>query len=206
MSRIVLIGDAGCGKSALAVKFAENIFLDYYEPTDFEQFIADVPAANAGTSKLTILDTSGCQEDQEIRAAFAYKGCDAVIICFDLTEQATLDSVEEYWVPELNKHSPGTPFFILGCKRDAVCSDKQGCVCEQNCCQLNEKKLTEMVKRTGAVAYSECSAYTGEEVDDIFQFVAENTVNIRPRKNSAKKIMALLKKRSKALKRLSVRS
>jgi len=152
--KVVLVGDSGCGKSALAVKLTENMFLDLYEPTDFEDFQTEIRTAK-GNCKLTILDTSGDHEHDHLRS-LTYKNCDAVIICFDLTDRSSLASVEEFWVPELKRHCPKTSLYIVGCKSDAMCTTR--CDCGYNCCTQSEKELLDIVERTGAVAYSECSA------------------------------------------------
>ena len=55
---VALVGDAGCGKTALAVKFTLNLFMDYYHPTESVQdFTGHVDTRN-GDCKLTVLDTS----------------------------------------------------------------------------------------------------------------------------------------------------
>ncbi len=197
--RVVLVGDSGCGKSALAVKLTENMFLDLYEPTEFEDFQTEIRTAK-GNCKLTLLDTSGCHDYGNVRS-LTYKGCDAVVICFDLTDTTTLDSVESSWLPELRTHCPNTPIYIAGCKRDAMCSDSKGCTCGGSCCTQSEKELLDIIERTGAVAYTECSAAydVDEGVDALFQVVIETSS--QKKKMGAKKMMSKLKKQSKNIKR-----
>ena len=199
--KVVLVGDSGCGKSALAVKLTENLFLDVYEPTEFEDFQTVLHTAK-GNCKLTLLDTSGSHEYGNVRS-LTYKGCDAVIVCFDLTDATTLESVESFWLPELKTYCPNTPIYIAGCKRDAMCSDSdtKGCICGGNCCTQTEKELLDIIERTGAVAYTECSAaYNIDEgVDGLFQVVIETSS--QKKKVGAKKMMSKLKKQSENIKR-----
>ena len=199
--RIVLVGDAGCGKTALVAKLSQDLFLDYYSPTEFvEDFSAEIHSSNGTSCKLTVLDTSGSQEESNIRA-LAYKGCDAVIVCFDLTDESTLESVEAKWIPEVNKYCPGVPVYLAGCKRDLMCCSIRGCVCGGNCCTLSEGELMEIIGRIGAVAYVECSALTSEGVEDVFQIAVDAATT--KRKKGAKKIISSLKRKSKLLRRLS---
>ena len=195
--KIVLVGDAGCGKSALAVKLTENMFLDYYEPTDFENFHTEIRTAK-GNCSLTILDTSGNHEQENVRA-LTYKGCDAVVICFDLTNEESLASVEKAWLPELKAHCPNVPVYIAGCKRDAMCTNGS-CNCGESCCTLSESELLCIIERTGAVAYTECSAALGEDdgVEGLFQVVVETSSQ---KKKSKAKMLSKIKKRSKSIKR-----
>ena len=194
---IVLVGDAGCGKSALAVKLTENMFLDYYEPTDFDNFQTEIRTAK-GSCNLTILDTSGCHDQENVRA-LTYKDCDAVVICFDLTNEESFASVEKTWLPELKTHCRNVPFYIAGCKRDSMCTSGP-CNCGKSCCTLSESKLLSIIERTGAVAYTECSAALGEDdgVEGLFQVVIETSSQ---KKKSKAKILSKIKKQSKNIKR-----
>ena len=199
--RVVLVGDSGCGKSALAYKLTENLFLDFYEPTGFDDFQTEL-LTDKGSCKLTILDTSGNHDDGNIRA-LTYKACDAVIICFDLTDQSSLFNVEKFWLPELKKLCPNVPTYIAGCKRDAVCENC--CTCGYDCCIQTQKEFLEIIQRTGAVAYTECSAVLKDDgVERLFQVVVK-TCN--QKKKSAKQMITKIKKQSKCVRRrLSVLS
>ena len=197
--KVVLVGDSGCGKSALAIKLCENMFLDIYEPTGFDNFMAEIRTAK-GNCSLTILDTSGCGHYSNIRS-LAYRGCDAVIVCFDLTDKASLTNVEKIWLPELKANCPSVPLYIAGCKRDAMCEIEKGCSCGGNCCTQDEQALLQIIERTGAVAYTECSSAMDADdgVEGLFQVVVETSTQ---KKNfGAKKMISKLKKQSKNIKR-----
>ena len=200
--RVVLVGDDGCGKTALAVKFTENFFIDGMSSADSFDYYQREYKTRKGSCKVTVQDTSAAPEDAHHRA-LAYKGCDAVIVCFDLSSRATLESIERKWMRELKEHCPTTPVYIVGCKRDAMC-DPDSCSCSghDTCCStLDEKELTEIIQRTGAVAYGECSAALESEdgVESLFQFVLETCT--QKRLNGAKKMISSIKKQSKRLKR-----
>lgn len=200
--RVVLVGDDGCGKTALAVKFTENFFIDGMSSAHSFDFYQTDFKTRKGTCKVTVQDTSAAFEHDHHRA-LAYKGCDAVIVCFDLSSQATLESIERKWMRELKEHCPTTPVYIVGCKRDAMC-DPDSCTCssEHKCCStMDEKELTDIIQRTGAVAYGECSSAMESEdgVEPLFQFVLETCT--QKRLNGAKKMISSIKKQSKKLKR-----
>ena len=196
---VVLVGDAGCGKTAIAAKLTENIFLENYEPTDFERYQAEVQTVK-GVCNVTILDTSGLHQEGRNHRALAYRGCDAVILCFDLTDVTTLHSLEQYWIPELKATCPGVPFYIAGCKCDAMCKGSNCTCADGTCCTHSESELLEIVLRTGAVAYTECSAAAPEGgLEDMFQMVVESCST--KKKNGAKKMISSIKKRSKLIKR-----
>lgn len=188
--RVALVGDAACGKTALAVKFSQNLFIDYHCPTDYVEDFSGEIDTRKGIRHLTILDTSSANE--AVRS-LAYECSDVAVLCFDLTDRETLESVEKKWMPELTKNCPGIPFIIAGCKRDEMCDGPAGCVCERSCCDLGEVELTALLSRTGASAYIDCSALTDENVETVFGVAAECA--IPKRKKSAKRLVASIKKR-----------
>lgn len=189
--RVALIGDEACGKTALAVKFTQNLFIDYHCPTEHVEDFSGEIDTRKGLCNLTIFDTSS--NDEAVRA-LSYVCSNAVVVCFDLTRVETLESIESKWVPELKKHCPGVPFIIAGCKRDVMCDGVDGCVCRGGaCCDFGEAELTELLSRTGATAYIDCSALTDENVEAVFG-VATECVNPK-RRNSAKRLVASIKKK-----------
>ena len=194
--RVILVGDSGCGKSALAFRLTQNVFLDLHEPTGFDDFQTELWTA-LGHCNLNILDTSGNHEDKHIRA-MTYRSCDAVIICFDLCKQTSLANVERYWLPEVKEHCPNVPVYITGCKKDAAC--EAICACNQECCTVPEGELLQLISRTSAVAYAECSARVGDSgVEDLFAAVIESSHH--KRKNNANRIFSMIKKQSKNVRR-----
>lgn len=187
--RLALVGDAGCGKTTLAVRLSQDIFIEDYFATDFDDYSAEIGMAPHNTCRLTMLDTSGSHEQTEIRS-LAYEGCNVVLVCFDLTDMETFDNVQSHWLPELEKYCPGVPFVVAGLKRDAMCEDR--CSCGGNCCKLSENDLRAFIGKSGAVAYVECSALTSENVEETFRMSIKAT---HRRKNSAMKLVSSFKKR-----------
>ena len=188
---IALVGDAACGKTALVVKFTQNLFIDYYCPTEAVDDFSSEIETRKGVCNITVLDTSSSNE--EIRS-LAYVYSSAVVLCFDLTRKETLKSIENKWLPELRRNCPRTPFIIAGCKRDEMCDGPEGCICEEGtCCDLGEEELTTLLLRTGASAYIDCSALTDENVEAVFGVVTEC---VKPkRRNNAKRLVASIKKK-----------
>ena len=193
--RVALVGDAACGKTALAVKFTQNLFLDYHSPTEYVEDFSGEIDTRKGRCNLTILDTSSTNE--AVRK-LAYECSNVVVVCFDLTDSETLESIESKWVPELTKTCHGVPFIIAGCKRDEMCDGPEGCDCGGTCCNLGEAELTALLSRTGASAYIDCSALTDDNVEAVFG-VATECVNPK-RRNSAKRLVASIKKKLFTLK------
>ena len=161
--RIILVGDAGCGKSALALRLTHSLFAESYIPTSFDSLDTELATAN-GYYKLTLQDTSGARGNSEVRK-MAYEGCDVAIVCFDLSNKTSYENIETRWLPELSQSCPGIPVIVAGCKRDEIDSDEEAAV--------TIKETEELIERVGAVSYIECSARTNENIQKLFQTAVE---------------------------------
>jgi small GTP-binding protein len=162
---IILVGDAGCGKSALAIRLTHSVFSENYIPTGFESLTTDIET-QGGNVKLILQDVSGAKERTHVRK-LAYDGCDAVLLCFDVSSKTSYQNIETQWIPEISSARPGVPVFIAACKQD---------IAEEQTEDEKEEfktEIGELVEKTGAVGYLECSASTNENVELIFHRLLE---------------------------------
>ena len=166
--QIILVGDSGCGKSALAIRLTHSLFSEKYIPTEFESFTTDIET-QAGYVKLTLQDVSGAKESAEVRK-LAYQGCDAILLCFDVTDKESYQSIETRWVPEITAVSPGIPVFVAACKKDAAAEEEN---CQDDDDDVFSKEIETLVEKIGAVGYLECSASTNHNVEQIFYQIIE---------------------------------
>ena len=195
--QVALVGDSGCGKTALAVRLSTGLFLDYYLPTQLVgDFTAEIDAGKTAC-KLTLLDLSGSCEDDEIRS-LVYQNCDAVVVCFDLNDPASLESVTNKWLPQLETVCPAVPFILAGCKQDESCF----CDCVGQCPQLalTRDSVRDLLVNTRAKAYVEVSSKYMDGVEELTQLVLE----LAQTKRTAVKKLAATFKRSRLLKKFSL--
>ena len=199
--RVALVGDSGCGKTALAVRLSTGLFLDYYLPTQLvDDFSAEVETGKK-TCKLTLLDLSGTCENDGIRS-LVYENCDAVVVCFDLRDGASLESAMSKWLPQLEAMCPGVPFVLAGCKQDKPCGSC-GDSCVDSCQQLalTRDAIRELlVSSSRAKAYVEVSSKYMDGVDELTELVMELAQKKRP---AVKKLASSIKS-SRLLKKLSL--
>ena len=190
--QVALVGDRGCGKTALAVRLSTGLFLDYYLPTQLvDDFTAEVDARKS-TCKLTLLDLSGSCENDGIRS-LVYENCDAVVVCFDLADHTSLENVTEKWLPELESMCPSVPFILAGCKQDEACTEEP---CPQ--LTLTRDSVRDLLINTRAKAYIEVSSKYMDGVDELAQLVVE----VAQKKRTAAKKLAATSRRF--LKKLSL--
>ncbi|KAJ9473984.1 GTP-binding protein [Pseudozyma hubeiensis] len=112
--KIVLIGDAGSGKTSIRHRFLSNNFFPSYRATIGADFITktlpvDPLQPEGEKATLQIWDTAGQERFQSLGSAF-YRGADAVIIAFDASEgggeEEVREKVEKWWKVFMEK-APG---------------------------------------------------------------------------------------------------
>jgi len=113
---VVMVGDAGVGKTALATRFCEDIFIQNYAPTTFNRYISDSMVANKRV-RYTIWDTAGSKESNSTRT-LACREADVFLVCYKISEPASLFSAINHWVPEVRAQAPATPIVLVGCQSD----------------------------------------------------------------------------------------
>lgn len=168
--QIAFVGDSQCGKTSLAVRLSYDMFLDYYHPTQ----LVDDYSTEVDTGKynytLTLLDLSGSCENDSIRS-LVYEKCDLVVVCFDLTDSASLDSVTRKWLPELEKQCPRVPFILAGCKQDEV--SRKACVDVSTQLETQRDHVKGLLSKGRARAYVECSSKFMEGVDELTHLIVD---------------------------------
>ena len=98
---------------------------------------------------LGLWDTAG-QEDYDRLRPLSYPLTDVFLVC--ASSDDSLANVRDKWLPEIQHHSPGTPFFIVATKSDV--RNNRG---EKNYDAAAAAKLAHDV---GAAGFLECSALT----------------------------------------------
>ena len=98
--KLLIIGDAGVGKSSLLLRFADDKFTTAYINTigvDFK--IRSIKYKNKKI-KLQIWDTAGQERFRTITSTY-YRGAHGVIIVYDVTDRESFDNVKT-WIEEID--------------------------------------------------------------------------------------------------------
>ncbi|KZT59396.1 hypothetical protein CALCODRAFT_493744 [Calocera cornea HHB12733] len=165
--KVVVVGDGGSGKTCLVMRFQQGIFKETFLPTVVGPHLIDFEV-DGKVIALDVCDTAHHDEFSRLRA-MTYSDTNAVLICFGIDNPASLENVQEKWIPEVMHFCAGVPIIVLGCRNDL----------------RNDPKTIEMLRQTSqhpvspeegmAVAdkihahhYLECSAKTGECVQEVF--------------------------------------
>lgn len=93
-----------------------------------------------------------------------------ILICFSCVSPDSFDNVRTVWFPEVKKHVAKTPIVLCGLKTDLRTDNDTINKLKKEGQQPITKEEGEMLaKELKAAAYVECSAYTAENIQNVFQ-------------------------------------
>ncbi|XP_037112477.1 rho-related GTP-binding protein RhoN-like isoform X2 [Syngnathus acus] len=179
--KIVVVGDAQCGKTALLHVFAKDCYPETYVPTVFENYTASFEI-DKHRIELNMWDTSGSSYYDNVRP-LAYPDSNAVLVCFDISRPETLDSVIKKWQVETQEFCPNAKVVLVGCKLDMrtdVNTLRE--LSKQRLIPVTHEQGSAIARQMGAAAYAECTSKVSENsVRDVFHVTTLASVR-RPRK------------------------
>ena len=156
--KIVLVGDAGTGKTCIISRFVNDSFQKSQMTTACPSFCTKTisyPEYNK-TINLDIWDTAGQEIYRAISKLF-YKGACVGILVYDITSQKSFDSIKDYWYNELKENTESNIIFnVVGNKQDLY---------EQE--QVKEQDAKEFAKSINAGFYL-TSAKRNINISDLF--------------------------------------
>ncbi|XP_056587394.1 ras-related protein Rab-34 [Triplophysa dalaica] len=165
VAKVIVVGDVAVGKTCLINRFCKDTFDRTYKATigvDFEMERFEVLGV---PFNLQLWDTAG-QERFRCIASTYYRGAQAIIVVFDLSNYGSLDNAREWLEDAMKDNDPSSVLlFLVGTKKD-LCHPDQLAQMEQEAIRLSEEIRAE---------YWAVSALSGESVRDFFLRVASLT-------------------------------
>jgi len=167
-AKVVLLGDAGVGKSSICQRYINNTISSTYEVTIGGAYLQKEVAIGTGQRiKLHIWDTGG-EERYKAMAPLYYRDAQAALLVYDVTDARTFQSLD-YWVRELD---------------EKIRDDNMVLIVAGNKADLPTKRITKDQAQSFATSHNiqffEVSAKTGDGVQELFKMLAENIASKLP--------------------------
>lgn len=165
--KIILIGDSGIGKTSLINRYVKNEFSEKHLCTIGVDFMMKTLEVNDVNIKLQVWDTAGMERYRQITTSY-YKGANAAIIAFDLTNRKSFESLK-YWITlyyDYCNQLISKCIAIVGNKLDA-----------EHKREVTKEDIEDFLKINPHLMYYEVSAKSGEGVENLFTNLAERLYN-----------------------------
>uniref|UniRef100_A0A1I7YUK3 Ras-related protein Rab-30 n=1 Tax=Steinernema glaseri TaxID=37863 RepID=A0A1I7YUK3_9BILA len=163
--KVVLVGNAGVGKTCLVRKFTQGIFPPGQSATIGVDFMIKTVKVDDDKIKLQIWDTAGQERFRAITQSY-YRSAHAIVLVYDVACQPSFDGLPE-WLSEIEQYANRRVLKILvGNKVD----------------KDDEREIPERIGKSFADAngfeyFLETSALDATNVDTLFQEVATRLTN-----------------------------
>ncbi|KAM9327144.1 ras-related protein Rab-43 [Gastrophryne carolinensis] len=115
--KIVLIGDAGVGKTCMVQRFKNGIFVERQGNTIGVDFTMKTLEIQGKRVKLQIWDTAGQERFRTITQSY-YRSANGAIIAYDISKKKSFESVPR-WIEDVQKYAGSNIVqLLIGNKSD----------------------------------------------------------------------------------------
>ncbi|KAG8339878.1 ADP ribosylation factor family 50S ribosome binding GTPase putative Ras of Complex Roc domain [Trypanosoma vivax] len=114
--KIIILGDSGVGKTSLMHQYVNKKFDNRYKATIGADFMTKELEVDGKSVTLQIWDTAGQERFQSLGSAF-YRGADACVLVFDITQQESFSHVNS-WLEEFRVQAGKCNCVLIGNKSD----------------------------------------------------------------------------------------
>lgn len=164
-AKVVLLGATNVGKTCIVTRATSDMFDQDQASTVGASFSAKTIQTSNARVTLRIWDTAG-QERFRSLAPMYYQGSQAALIVFSIADRDTFDAAVD-WYDEVKSHfEKKILIYLIGNKSDLA---------DQRAVSMDE--INQRADEFGAV-YFESSAKNGQNINEIFEHIAENIQEI----------------------------
>jgi len=154
--KMIIVGDAGVGKSCLITKASKGVFDENYSATLGFEFMTFNVKLDEKVIKLQIWDTCGQEIYKSLISSF-YRNATLAMIVYSIDSRETFNNIK-VWLKEIKLQSnPDIKIFLIGNKADL----------EDNR-QVKIDEATQLKNENGFNYFSEASAKTGLNTQQVF--------------------------------------
>ncbi len=168
--KVVLVGDAGVGKTSLFENFTNPIYpTTSYNPTIGVDFGNKTIVVQSKKIKIQIWDTAGQERFRSITHNY-YRGADIVILIFDLTNMESFNNVNMWYklIKDIVKSDEKPYKYIL-----------IGNKCDLKPRRIVSADIATEFARNNDMQYFETSYYYKDDINNIFEDITKNILLIK---------------------------
>ena len=157
--KIVIFGDAGCGKTTLAKRFLTNLFVSDSKMTIGVDFEVKSLVVNKQKVKLQIWDFGGEERFRFLLPTYV-RGARGGVFMYDITNYSSIAHIDD-WLTVIKKEIRKEdlfPIIVVGGKADLA---------ENR--EVPASEGIKIAKSRGVDGFIECSSKTGENVEESFE-------------------------------------
>ncbi|KAI9294525.1 hypothetical protein K502DRAFT_337775 [Neoconidiobolus thromboides FSU 785] len=173
--KLVIVGDGACGKTSLLSVYVSGTFPK--TPTVFENYVKEV-TIDGKIVNLALWDTAGQEEYERLRP-LSYSKANVTLICYSVDSPDSLENVLEKWIDEVNSLCQGVPVILVGLKKDLRDGEGSKLTTVKPEEMVPTSKGAEVANQIGARKFIECSALTGENVNEVFDNATRSAMFVR---------------------------
>eukprot|EP00518_Triparma_eleuthera_P015926 CAMPEP_0197571302 /NCGR_PEP_ID=MMETSP1320-20131121/41885_1 /TAXON_ID=91990 /ORGANISM="Bolidomonas sp., Strain RCC2347" /LENGTH=313 /DNA_ID=CAMNT_0043133791 /DNA_START=562 /DNA_END=1503 /DNA_ORIENTATION=- len=163
--KLLLIGDAGVGKSSLLLRFTDGTFDEHIQSTIGVDFKVKHATVEGKRVKLTVWDTAGQERFRTLTSSY-YRGAQAVLLTYDVSRSATFENLET-WLKEVDSYSPN---------KDSIVKVVVGNKSDLGSGQVSDEEAEAWAKERGMI-FLKASAKDDAGVQDCFYEVVRKVLN-----------------------------
>lgn len=172
--KVVVLGDAGVGKTSVVKQYVNETFDEHYKPTIGADFLTkDVHLPNRRALKLQLWDTAGQERFRSMAVSF-YRGADACVLVYDICDEKSFENLD-MWMKEflqncgVENEEEDFPFVVLGNKADLTEKKKVSTASAEAWCSSKNN-----------VSFFETSALSKKNLNEAFDKIAEAAGRLPP--------------------------
>lgn len=166
--KVIIIGEAGVGKTSLVKRFVSGQFsIDYRASIGTNMFLKEVEIDSNNTkNKISIhlWDIAGQERWIAMRHIY-YEGSQAALIVGDVSRKRTFDQIVKFWHPDLMEYCGNIPFILIANKNDLRK-------------EILEEDVELIGKKIGALSVIFTSAKLGINVEKAFEIISEQAIQL----------------------------
>lgn len=157
--KLLMIGDSNVGKTSILTQYVSNRFSDDFTTTIGIDFHIKRITVNNKIVKLQLWDTAGQERFRAVTIGY-FRGAQGALVVYDVTNRESFNNIKK-WMEDIYKNCyKDIIIFLVGNKIDEIQNRE---VSKEEGKELGEKYN---------INYFECSAKTGENIEELYFNVA----------------------------------